>query len=96
MDEAVESWVKTSRDDWAVAETLFGAGRWSHAVFMCHECLEKLLNALYVQKKSSLPLTTHNLSQLCTTSRHTMPSHGILKLPAEHHPRTIIRRRPNG
>jgi HEPN domain-containing protein len=64
MDEAVESWAKTARDDWGAAEAMFSTGRWSHAVFLCHECLEKLLKALYVQKKSSLPPTTHNLSQL--------------------------------
>jgi HEPN domain-containing protein len=64
MDEAVEPWVQTARDDGAAAETLFSAGRWSHCVFQCHECLEKLLKAMYIPKKSSLPPTTHNITQL--------------------------------
>lgn len=64
MDEAVQTWVETAREDWAAAQAMHSAGHWSHAVFLCHECLEKLLKALYVQKKSSLPPTTHNLGQL--------------------------------
>lgn len=64
MTGRVRLWWQAAQDDWAAAHTLFAGGQWAASVFHCHECIEKLLKALYIHKKSKMPPPTHNLGSL--------------------------------
>ena len=60
----VQLWVQTAEDDWKAAQVMLAAGHWSHAAFLCHECLEKLLKALIIHRLSRVPPSSHTLLDL--------------------------------
>lgn len=62
--EAVDYWVKSAKEDFLTAETLFSAKRNLACLFFCHLTLEKVLKALYVSKKHTAPPLIHDLVKL--------------------------------
>lgn len=63
-----------SREDWAVALELCGAGRVRHGLFFAHLSLEKLLKALVCRKTNDLAPRIHNLVRLAQLAGLAPPS----------------------
>ncbi len=64
MQKVIQEWVEISEYDLVTAEAMFNTSRYLYVVFMCHQAIEKVLKAIYVQKKNELPPRTHNLLYL--------------------------------
>ncbi|MBU0693679.1 MAG: HEPN domain-containing protein [Candidatus Omnitrophica bacterium] len=62
--KAIQEWIEISQYDLQTAEAMFDSGRYLYVVFMCQQAVEKILKAIYVQKKNELPPRTHNLLYL--------------------------------
>jgi len=62
--KAIKYWLKSSADDWQVAEHLFENKDYSYALFFGHLTIEKILKALYVDKHETVPPYTHSLGFL--------------------------------
>jgi HEPN domain-containing protein len=57
-------WIKEAKEALTVAEHLFEKGDYSYALFFGHLAVEKILKALYVDKKKEHAPPTHNLQRL--------------------------------
>lgn len=57
-------WIKGSKEALTVAEHLFEKGDFSYALFFGHLAVEKILKALYVDKKKEHAPHTHNLKRI--------------------------------
>ncbi len=64
MNKAAVEWVKISEYDLQTAEAMLNSGRYLYVVFMCQQAIEKILKAIYSDKKNELPPRTHNLLYL--------------------------------
>lgn len=68
MDEkrkkGVQYWLESSEDDWKVANHLFEKGDYSYSLFFGHLTIEKILKAIYVNKRGEIPPYTHRLVYL--------------------------------
>ena len=64
MTKSVKYWLDLSDYDLATAEAMLLTKRYLYVGFMCHQAIEKILKALYVQLFNELPPYTHNLIQL--------------------------------
>lgn len=64
MKNAIEEWIKISEYDLKTAEAMLETGRYLYVAFMCQQGIEKILKAIYCQKKNELPPRTHNLLYL--------------------------------
>ena len=64
MDKAVEEWLKISKYDLQTAEAMLTSGRYLYVAFMCQQAIEKILKAIYSDRKKELPPRTHNLLYL--------------------------------
>lgn len=61
QEEAVRYWIISAKEDWEVAQDLFKSGKYNHALFFLQLTLEKLIKAIYVNRKDEHPLYVHNL-----------------------------------
>ena len=61
MEKAVAEWLEISEYDLKTAEAMLETGRYLYVAFMCQQAIEKLLKAIYTQKKAEVPPRTHNL-----------------------------------
>lgn len=61
MDEAIEYWLKSSRDDLDTAKKLFSLKKYNHALFFLHLALEKIIKGAYLSKKNEAPPLVHDL-----------------------------------
>lgn len=61
MQKTIKEWVEISEYDLQTAEAMLHTQRYLYVAFMCQQAIEKILKALYIQKKNELPLRTHNL-----------------------------------
>jgi HEPN domain-containing protein len=57
-------WIKEAKEALTVAEHLFEKGDYSYALFFGHLAVEKILKALYVDKKKEHAPHTHNLQRI--------------------------------
>ena len=57
-------WIESSEDDWKVANHLFEKGDYSYSLFFGHLTIEKMLKALYVDRREKNPPYTHSLIYL--------------------------------
>ena len=61
----IKYWVKSSKHDLEVADSLFNSKHFDYCLFMSHLSLEKLLKALWVKNNiENNPPRTHNLVYL--------------------------------
>ncbi len=60
----VRYWLKTADQDWKVANHLFEKGDYSYALFFGHLTIEKVLKAIFTDKKDKTPPFSHNLVYL--------------------------------
>ncbi|MEK7448457.1 MAG: HEPN domain-containing protein [Planctomycetota bacterium] len=61
---AIKYWLKSSGNDWQVANHLFQKRDYSYALFFGHLTIEKILKALYIDRHVSVPPYTHTLKYL--------------------------------
>lgn len=68
MDEkqkkSVQYWLESSEDDWKVTNHLFEKEDYSYSLFFGHLTIEKILKAIYVNKRGEIPPYTHRLVYL--------------------------------
>ncbi|HLP57808.1 MAG TPA: HEPN domain-containing protein [Candidatus Deferrimicrobium sp.] len=57
----VEYWIKSAEHDMDTAESLIKEKKFDWALFMGHLVLEKILKAIFVERKKVFPPKTHNL-----------------------------------
>jgi HEPN domain-containing protein len=66
MSDKVEYWVRIAEYDVESARALLNAKRYLHVGFMCHQVVEKMLKAYYVDTKNEIPPRIHNLRRLAS------------------------------
>jgi len=95
MTRNTEYWIDTSLYDLEVARSLLEKEHYLYVAFLCHQCVEKMLKALFVHRTKSFPPKIHNLVRLSemTEIRSTMSDDQILFL-AELDPMNIEARYP--
>ena len=59
-------WLKSSEEDWEVAQELVTNGRTRHGLFFAHLAIEKVFKALICQQTEAIPPKTHNLLLLAS------------------------------
>jgi len=65
----IEYWVKSSKHDMKVSESLFKDKHFDYCLFLAHLSLEKILKALWVKNNiENIPPKTHNLVYLAQNS----------------------------
>lgn len=64
MREEVVWWIEDTRNTLESARDMFRAGRFNWAVFLCHQAMEKILKASYLQLKKRRAPGSHNLYSL--------------------------------
>ncbi len=62
--DKVKYWLKTADQDWKVANHLFEKKDYSYALFFGHLTIEKILKAIFTDKKDKTPPFSHNLVYL--------------------------------
>jgi len=62
--DKVKYWLKTANQDWKVANHLFEKKDYSYALFFGHLTIEKILKAIFTDKKDKTPPLSHNLVYL--------------------------------
>ena len=65
MEKIIKEWVKIAKYDLQTAKAMQEKGRYLYVLFMCQQSIEKILKAIYIQKKKELAPRTHNLTYLC-------------------------------
>lgn len=63
-DKTVQYWVELSEYDLKVAESMLEKGHYLYVGFMCHQAVEKILKAFYVDKFKEVPPYIHKLDKL--------------------------------
>jgi len=94
MRKDIQDWITSSDYDYETGEDMFKSGRYSYVIFMCHQCIEKLLKALIMHLKGSIPSRSHNLKMLLEETGLSTPDRietTLMKLS----PHYILSRYPN-
>ncbi len=66
--EKIKYWVEIAEYDLVTAEAMYETKRYLYVGFMCHQIIEKMLKAYYVQSRDQDPPYTHNLRFLADTT----------------------------
>jgi HEPN domain-containing protein len=64
MQKTIQEWIEISEYDLETAVSMLETEKFLYVAFMCQQAIEKILKALYVQKRNELPPRTHNLLYL--------------------------------
>jgi HEPN domain-containing protein len=64
MRKEAEHWAASAAYDWATAQDLLAAHRYSFAVFCAHQAVENLMKAAVIESTEQFPPLTHNLVEL--------------------------------
>ena len=72
-EKIIKYWIETSEEDFDTMQTLFNAKKYAWALFLGHISVEKLLKALYVNKKNKTAPFIHNLYRIAELSEIDMP-----------------------
>lgn len=67
------SWIKIADEDFRVAKDNFKDDHYAHAVYMCHQTIEKYLKALVQELTDQIPPYTHNFNILMEASGISLP-----------------------
>ena len=68
LRQAIKYWLKSSANDWPVAQHLFEKKDYHYALFFGHLTVEKILKALYIDRCGTVPPFTHSLNLLAEKS----------------------------
>ncbi len=77
INEWMEYWVKSSKEDLKTMEALYKSGRYAFCLFLGHLVLEKALKALAVGKIGKPVPKTHNLRHLVELAELTLEEYEI-------------------
>lgn len=64
ITDRIKYWVDISDYDLETAESMLQTKRFLYVGFMCHQCIEKLLKAMFVYVHKDEPPRIHNLTRL--------------------------------
>lgn len=64
MDDKVTYWIELSDYDLETAEAMLRTKRYLYVGFMCHQAIEKIFKAYFVQLRSETTPYSHSLSYL--------------------------------
>lgn len=59
-----EIWISIAQDDLSAAQWSFKGDQFLWAVFMCQQCIEKTIKAIYIYKNNDNPPKKHDLLSL--------------------------------
>ena len=65
-DELQRAWLKSSKEDYKIAEDLIDMKHYQWALFLCHIAIEKVLKASYIKINDQYPPPIHKLVKLAT------------------------------
>ncbi len=68
ISKTVEYWLNSAEYDLEVADSLFSKKRYHYALFFGHLALEKILKAIFVERKNAHAPFTHSLPMLAQKS----------------------------
>jgi HEPN domain-containing protein len=68
LNDKVNYWLELAEYDLETARIMLRSRRYLYVGFMCHQVIEKVLKAYYVQAKGKMPPYTHNLELLAAES----------------------------
>lgn len=63
-EKTIHNWLSQSEYDIQTAFAMLKSKRFLYVAFMCQQAVEKLLKAIYIQKKGETPPYIHNLIRL--------------------------------
>lgn len=66
--DKIRYWLKTADQDWEVANHLFEKGDYPYALFFGHLTIEKILKAIFTDRKDKTPPFSYNLVYLSEKS----------------------------
>jgi HEPN domain-containing protein len=61
-EEKLDYWIGLSDYDLETAEGMMQIKKYLYVAFMCHQAIEKIFKAVYVQKKEDTPPFVHKLT----------------------------------
>ncbi len=64
MEDKIKYWTELSDYDYDTAEAMLVSKRYLYVGFMCHQAIEKIFKAYYINLKTDIPPYTHSLSYL--------------------------------
>ena len=80
MKDEAAKWVRIAEGDLAAASVLLERGDdylLRHSVFHCHEAIEKILKAIWVESRGEEPERTHNLPYLVEKLGIQLPAEDV-------------------
>ena len=63
-EEKVQYWIDIADYDLETAEAMYNTDRWLYVAFMCHQVIEKTLEAYWTAKRDDDPPYIHNHKRL--------------------------------
>jgi HEPN domain-containing protein len=79
-DELVKYWIAEAEESLSVAGHLFEKKDYSYALFFGHLAVEKILKAIYVEKKDENVPRSHNLPRIAKAAGLTVPEDKLADL----------------
>jgi HEPN domain-containing protein len=64
VKNSVRYWLELSEYDLETAKIMNETKRFLYVGFMCHQTIEKIFKAYYIQRRRGLPPHTHNLAKI--------------------------------
>lgn len=72
LKQKVAHWLENAKYDLDTAQSMLDAGRYAYVAFMCQQCLEKTLKALYLKRFAKEAPRSHNLLHLAKKGELTI------------------------
>ena len=66
--ETIKYWIEISEYDLETAKAMLLTGRYLYVGFMCHQCIDKALKAVFVMNVETTPPYSHDLDLLAEKS----------------------------
>lgn len=73
LESAIAFWVRSAKENLAIAESMCKSKRYNFVMFMCHQTLEAVLKEVYVASKKERPPFLHKLPRLLFASGLSVP-----------------------
>ena len=67
--DKIDYWLEIAKADFEVAKILMKKKKYLHFGFMCHQVIEKMLKALYVQEEKEIPPYIHGLKKIAKKAK---------------------------
>jgi HEPN domain-containing protein len=73
MKKETSAWLKQAEEHYQDALYLYQGSRYSSAVFLCHQALEKILKACVVEFSNKVPSKIHQLDRIAKEAKLVLP-----------------------